>query len=165
MGLIKELLSTASEQIRSTPLDLTPWLATIIGWVVTLIAAIIPNIISFFLERSFRKDIKQLKKDAGIHVDRAKYLEKESKFLKQLHKIRNELIKNTWGVTTVHDIDILLTDLSFYSTQLQFCAEDVDKIKCLLDKVRSEKSLEEKRVSVGEIEEIILVLDKGENSI
>lgn len=60
--MIKELLSTASEQIQSTLLDITPWWATIIGWVVTLVAAIIPNIISFFLERSFRKDINQLKK-------------------------------------------------------------------------------------------------------
>lgn len=163
--MIKELLSTASEQIQSTLLDITPWWATIIGWVVTLVAAIIPNIISFFLERSFRKDINQLKKSAGIHVDRAKYLEKKSEFLKQLHKIRDELIKDTWGVATVHEIDLVITDLSFYSKQLHFCTEDVDKINRLLDKVRSERTLEEKRVSVGEIEEIILVLDKGENSI
>lgn len=163
--MIIELLSTASEQIQSTPLDLTPWWATIIGWGVTLVAAIIPNIFSFFRERSFRKDIEQLKKDAGIHVDRAKYFEKKSVFLKQLHKIRDELIKDNWGVATVHEIDLVITDLCFYSRRLQFCTEDVDKINRLLDKVRSEKALEEKRVSVGEIEEIILVLDKGENSI
>ena len=71
--MIRELLNASSEQIQSALLDITPWWATIIGWVVTLVAAIIPNIISIFRERSFRKDIEQLKKDAGIHVDRARY--------------------------------------------------------------------------------------------
>lgn len=163
--MIRELLSTASEQIQSTPLDITPWWATIIGWVVTLVAAIIPNIISEFRERSFRKDIEQLKKDAGINVDRARYFEKKPEFLRKLEKVKRGLSMNVWGEATVCDINLVLTDLSFYSKQLKFCAEDDDKINRLLDKVSSERTLEEKRVSVGEIEEIILVLDKGENSI
>lgn len=163
--MIRELLNASSEQIQSALLDITPWWATIIGWVVTLVAAIIPNIISEFRERSFRKDIEQLKKDAGINVDRARYFEKKPEFLRKLEKVKRGLSMNVWGEATVCDINLVLTDLSFYSKQLKFCAEDDDKINRLLDKVSSERTLEEKRVSVGEIEEIILVLDKGENSI
>ena len=98
-------------------------------------------------------------------MDRARYFEKKPEFLRKLEKVKRGLSMNVWGEATVCDINLVLTDLSFYSKQLKFCAEDDDKINRLLDKVSSERTLEEKRVSVGEIEEIILVLDKGENSI
>ena len=163
--MIRELLNASSEQIQSALLDITPWWATIIGWVVTLVAAIIPNIISIFRERSFRKDIEQLKKDAGIHVDRARYFEKKPEFLGKLEKIKKELSMDVWGEATAHEIDLTLTDLSLYSKQLKFCTEDIVKINRLLAKVRSESDIEKERVSIGEIEEMILVLNKGENSI
>lgn len=52
-----------------------------------------------------------------------------------------------------------------FSKQLKFCTEDIVKINRLLAKVRSESDIEKERVSIGEIEEMILVLNKGENSI
>ena len=60
-----------------------PWWATVIGWVVTLVAAIIPNIVSFFQEKSLRKDIAQLKANSGLAVDRALYFQKRPEFLKK----------------------------------------------------------------------------------
>ena len=72
---------------------------------------------------------------------------------------------DVWGRATAHEIDLTLTDLSFYSKQLKFCTEDIVKINRLLAKVRSESDIEKERVSIGEIEEMILVLNKGENSI
>ena len=59
-----------------------PWWATVIGWVVTLVAAIIPNIVSFFQEKSLRKDIAQLKANSGLAVGRALYFQKRPEFLK-----------------------------------------------------------------------------------
>lgn len=72
---------------------------------------------------------------------------------------------DVWGVTTAHEIDLVLTDLAFYAKRLKFCTEDISKIDSLLEKIRSKSDKEEKRVFVGKIEEIILVLNKEENSI
>lgn len=98
-------------------------------------------------------------------MDRARYFEKKPEFLGKLEKIKKELSMDVWGEATAHEIDLTLTDLSFYSKQLKFCTEDIVKINRLLAKVRSESDIEKERVSIGEIEEMILVLNKGENSI
>lgn len=136
---------------------MTPIVLTIIGWVVTIFAAVIPNIINFRMNRSLRKDFSDLQMAKAIGIDHTQYIEKRKSLIKDLERAKKALSIGVNGKATLQELACTLTKIQSFSERLNFTAED-KKIINDLHLLASESS---NCVTTDRVQAIIEILNKG----
>lgn len=147
-------------------MDGTPLWITIIGWCVTLAAAIIPAFIQGRKQKLLAKDFSKLNKTVAIKIDRGQFLRERDSLLNQLGEIQAAFDKDVRGKSTLIQLSKLLTRIESYVQRLEFSSEDQEVISSCCTKVNSvveNNFVGAESITSSALEKIKLILEKGDN--
>lgn len=143
----------------------TPFSWTVIGWGVTLLAAILPSFINFFSTRHLRKDVDTLQNAKRQAYDKAKFGEQRTDIIGRLNTYVTASKQNVMGKTTVASLSVALATVQSYAERLGFSEADKKVISDLLLLTRAIQTGEadsSKTITPDMIQSVIEILSKGE---
>lgn len=145
----------------------TPWLATIIGWVVTLIAALIPCFFNWKEHFDLKKEISELTKAQSHAIDKISFNDERLTLIRDLIVFQKAIENNVYGGATLQNLEIRLIKIQSYADRLTFCDEDKKAINSLLVQVQElqKSSLRNGELRPAQIQVIIEILNKGANRL
>lgn len=145
----------------------TPWLATILGWAVTLIAALIPCLFNWKDHAKLKKEISKLREAQSHAIDKTLFNDQRQKLIRDLITFQKAIDKGVYGGSTLHRLEASLVKIQSYADRLIFCDEDKKAINSLLLHVQKlqKPSLAEEELRPAQIQVIIEILNKGANRL
>ncbi|WP_147401629.1 hypothetical protein [Acutalibacter sp. 1XD8-33] len=152
--------TTASQNLA----DSTPLWVTIIGWGITLLAAVLPSIFNFFSTRHLRKDVEALQNAKKQAIDKVKFVEQRIGIISNLEKFIKALESDVKGKSTVANLSRTLATVQSYAERLGFSTTDKKEITDLLELTRDMQMNSTLRCNITPdmIQSIIEILSKGE---
>ena len=152
--------TTASQNLA----DSTPLWVTIIGWGITLLAAVLPSIFNFFSTRHLRKDVDALQNAKKQAIDKVKFVEQRIGIISNLEKYIKALESDVKGKSTVANLSRTLATVQSYAERLGFSTTDKKEISDLLELTRDMQMNSTSRCNITPdmIQSIIEILSKGE---
>ncbi len=158
--MVLDQVATQQSVIAQTPL----WV-TIIGWLVTIFAAILPSVINYFHNRKLRKDVDALQSAKKLAIDKVKFGEQRIEIIDSLKKYIKALERNVNGKNTVANLSRTLATVQSYAERLEFSTDDKKTIHELLMLTRDMQMSNDiscNNITSDMIQGIIEILSKGE---
>lgn len=152
--------TTASQNL----IDSTPLWVTLVGWGITLLAAVLPSIFNFFSTRHLRKDVDALQNAKKQAIDKVKFVEQRIGIISNLEKFIKALEYDVKGKSTVANLSRTLATVQSYAERLGFSATDKKEISDLLELTKDMQMNSTSRCNITPdmIQNIIEILSKGE---
>lgn len=141
------------------------WILTILGWGVTLSAAIIPLRGVKKKQDTFEQELEKLKKTRAESIDHVMFQDEKQKLIKKLSDWQRDLDLGNIGMNSLHSLEQTITRIELHAQRLQFDEQDQKAISLFRNAVvRAMTTKETQRFSEtanGKIEEIKMILQKG----
>ena len=155
-------------EVSQSPLWVTmvSWVITGIGWVVMIVAAIIPGIISRNKQKAMELDIEELKREKAATIDRARFYDERSNLVENLEKYERAFKFGNAGFSTLSGFEQLLTRINSYAIRLNFPDSDRKTISESLNRVEEaidSQTILELHLRPADVEKIKNIIEKGEN--
>lgn len=143
-------------------------IVTVIGWIVTLVAAIIPGINSRKRIKVLELDFAELNKIKAESADRIQFHTQKPKIINDLKKYEKAIELGTRGNMTLAGIERLLVQVDSYANRLSFSERDRKEISDLLNRISkalADNTIEKLNLRPADIEKIKVIIEKGEYSV
>lgn len=143
----------------------TPLWMSIVGWIVTLAAAIIPAIIAGKQQSKMKVDITDLKKAQAASIDKFQFWGERSSLLQDLEQFEKALDNRVNGNSTLSSLSRLLVRVESYAKRLHFSEDEKLIISSLGEKVAhalDSHSAEPLKLNSSDLEKVKVILEKGD---
>lgn len=144
----------------------TPLWMTIVGWIVTLVAAIIPVIIQGKKQKNLALDISKLKRIKANSIDKFQFMEERSSLLSKLGEFEVFFDRGVKGKNTLIELGRLLVRIDSYANRLDFSRQDQLIISSFSEKITQaleSNCFDPTDLSSSDLEKIKVILEKGDN--
>lgn len=139
---------------------------TIIGWTVTLAAAIIPAFITRNKQKRLELDISELKKVRANSIDKFQFLEERPHLIKKLEQYEAAFDRGVNGTSTLSGLSRLLIRIDSYANRLGFSKNEKSIISSYSKKISDileSNGNGSTDLSSTDLEKIKVILEKGDN--
>jgi len=141
------------------------WGVSIIGWLVTIFAAVIPLRSVKQKQLTFEQELARLKKARAESIDHATFQNERQDLIKKLSSWQRGLKLGNVGNNSLHTLDQTITRIESHAKRLQFDQQDQKTIsqfkKKIEEAITTKETQQFSEIANGKIEEIKMILQKG----